>query len=141
MARLTILQEYGADILLPVKLLGHDKQPMAALLTLALCAKLPFEKAKSMAKTVLSLGATCPQADMHGFTAFHRLVEGKVPAPIDLVGELDKVGVKNAINHVVMPYPHLVLWPLKVAIGMETSHRFFSSWMPGQCLTWIWKPG
>lgn len=36
---------------------------------------------------------------MHGFTAFYRLVEGKASALIDIVGDLDSVGMKCAIDH------------------------------------------
>lgn len=69
-----------------------------------------------MAKTILSLGATCAQADMHGFTAFYRLVEAQAPALIELVGKLDKVGAKNAINHVAFNQWNITRWPLQAAV-------------------------
>lgn len=113
-----LCQEYGADILLPVKLMGSDNRPTAALLSLVLAAKLSVPKAKSMAKTILSLGATCAQADMHKITAFHRLVQQNASALIELLIEFDKIGVKNAINHMAFSSRdnEETHWPLQEAI-------------------------
>lgn len=79
-------------------------------------AKLSLQKAKSMAETILSLGATCAQADMHGVTAFHQLVEQNVPELIDILVKFDKIGVKNSINHIAILSRYSALWPLKEAI-------------------------
>ncbi|KAK1776822.1 hypothetical protein QBC45DRAFT_394854 [Copromyces sp. CBS 386.78] len=93
-----LCQEYGADVLLPVKFL-QDKNK--ALLTLVLVMALPIEKAKSMAQTLLSLGATVAQADMNSCTVFNRYVERNARTLLDLAYELDKAGYKTAINHVL----------------------------------------
>jgi ankyrin repeat protein len=94
-----LCQEYGADILLPVKFLNDEKQPTAAILTLVLSIKLPIEKAKSMAKTILSLGASSAQADMNGSTALQRIVEENATELIEVLLAFDKIGAKNSINH------------------------------------------
>jgi ankyrin repeat protein len=94
-----LCQEYGADILLPVKVLNEEKLPTAAILTLVLSIKLPIEKAKSMAKTILSLGASSAQADMKGTTAFQRIVEENAAELVEVLLAFDEVGAKNSINH------------------------------------------
>lgn len=95
------LCEFGSDALLPVKFLDSEKQPTAAILTLALALSLPVEKAKSMALLLLKLGATSSQADLNGCTAFHRYVENGSQEMIDALWEHDKAGLKTALNHMV----------------------------------------
>lgn len=94
-----LCQEYGADILLPVKYLNDEKQPTAAILPLVLSIKLPIEKAKSMAKTILSLGASSAQADMNGSTAFQRIVEENATELVEVLLSFDEIGAKNSLNH------------------------------------------
>ncbi|KAK0729206.1 hypothetical protein B0T21DRAFT_394537 [Apiosordaria backusii] len=98
----TLCQEYGADVLLPVKFLNSNKTPYGALLTLVLALVLPVAKAKEMAKTLLSLGATSAQADLNGVTAFHRYVEENAESLLATLWEHDAVGTKTAINHISM---------------------------------------
>lgn len=95
-----LCQEYGADILLPVKFLNEERQPTAAILTLVLTVKLPIERAKSMAKTILSLGASSSQADLKGSTAFQQIVEENATELVEVLLAFDKIGVKNSINHI-----------------------------------------
>jgi hypothetical protein len=79
---------------------SYDEDSSAILtLTLALC--LPVEKAKSMAKLLLQLGAISSQGDSRGTTAFHRYLESGKSELIDTLLEHDKAGVKTAINHIV----------------------------------------
>lgn len=94
-----LCQESGADILIPVKDLNEEKQPTAAILTLVLSIKLPIEKAKSMVKTILSLGASSAQADMNGSTAFQRIVEENAAELVEVLLAFDEIGSKNSINH------------------------------------------
>lgn len=98
----TLCQEYGADVLLPVKFLNSNKSPYGALLTLVLALVLPVPKAKEMAKILLSLGATSAQADLNGVTAFHRYVEENAESLLATLWEHDAVGTKTAINHISM---------------------------------------
>lgn len=97
----TLLNEYGSDTLLPVKFLNSDKQPTGAILTLSLALVLPLDKAKSMAKLLLKLGATSSQADLNGCTAFHRYIQSGQDEMVDVLWDEDQTGVKAAINHIV----------------------------------------
>lgn len=111
-----LCQEYGADVLLPIKFHDQNNQPTGAILTLVLSTKLPIEKAKSMAKTILSLGASCAQADLQGFTAFQRFVDTNATELIEYLLNLDKIGVKNSINHIAHTDWDQTIWPLDSAI-------------------------
>lgn len=88
--------------MLPIKFLNSEREPVGAILTLALALSLPLEKAKSMAKLLLSLGATSSQADLNGCTVFHRYVESGEKEMIDTLWDNDKTGVKTSINHLVV---------------------------------------
>jgi len=103
-------------VLLPVKL-GANGTPTAALLTLVLALALPLDKAKSMVKTLLSLGATCAQADLHGVTAFHRYVEDNASALLETLWEVDTTGSRTAINHVAFPGISKTTSPLLEAVA------------------------
>ncbi|KAK3372674.1 hypothetical protein B0H63DRAFT_564053 [Podospora didyma] len=116
----SILCEFGADAILPIKFLNSDKEPTAAILTLALALCLPLEKAKSMAGLLLKLGASSSQADLHGCTAFHRYVEHAETEMIDTLWGLDKTGVKAALNHLILGTSYWdpgAISPLHTAIG------------------------
>ncbi|KAL2022786.1 hypothetical protein VTK56DRAFT_4602 [Thermocarpiscus australiensis] len=112
----TLVQEYGADVLLPVKFLNYQNKPSSALLTLVLALALPVEKAKEMTEILLSLGATSAQADMNGVTAFHRFVEENAESLLESLWEKDQVGAKTAINHIAFRYYNASDTPLQVAV-------------------------
>lgn len=87
---------------MPVKFLNNNNDSdTAALLTLTLALSLPKDKAVSMARLLLKLGATSSQADAQGCTAFYRYVEHGDTELVDTLLETDKMGVKAAINHIV----------------------------------------
>jgi ankyrin repeat protein len=70
-----LVSEYGADVLLPVKLVQPGTtNARGAIMTIVLAMSLPTEKAKEVVKLLLKLGATSAQADMNHFTAFHHIV-------------------------------------------------------------------
>ena len=102
-------------MLLPVKFLGPNKEPTAALLTLVLALALPVDKARSMTETLLSLGATCAQADLHGVTAFQRFVENNASELLETLWEIDARGSSTAINHLAFPN-HMTSSPLPEAV-------------------------
>ncbi|KAF1964680.1 ankyrin [Bimuria novae-zelandiae CBS 107.79] len=94
-----LVQAFGADVLLPVKLLNaHDKSPKGAILTLVLSLNLPMEKAKEITKTLLSLGASSAQADTRQVTAFY-YISNEVPALLDVLIRNGEPAMKRAINH------------------------------------------
>ena len=65
-----LVQDFGADVLLPVKLLNqYNKSPRAAILPLVLGMELSSEKAEEMVKLLISLGASPAQADLEHITA------------------------------------------------------------------------
>jgi ankyrin repeat protein len=74
------------------------------------------EKAKEMAKALLSLGATSAQADMNGVTAFHRYVEANAGSLLESLCETDPAGAKTAINHIAFPTTSTCETPLQVAV-------------------------
>lgn len=96
------MAQYGADSILPVKFFNKDTQETAAILTLTLALALPREKAKSMARLLLKLGATCSQAESNGTTALHRYIEDGNSDLIDVLLESDKAALKSAVNHLVL---------------------------------------
>ncbi|KAL7628273.1 hypothetical protein AAE478_002472 [Parahypoxylon ruwenzoriense] len=98
-----LCQEYGADVLLPIKFGdGSRDNPNTAILTLVLALALPADKTISMVKTLLSLGATSSQADIKGVTAFHRYISSGAPKLIESLWENDQIGIKAALNHVAI---------------------------------------
>lgn len=110
-----LCQEFGADVLLPVKIIGYQNQISDVLLTLVLALALPVEKAKSMAKTLLGLGATSAQADNSGITAFHSYVKEKAEALVEVLWENDRTGSKSAINHIAFTSYTRAETPLQAA--------------------------
>ncbi|KAK8125105.1 uncharacterized protein PG998_000864 [Apiospora kogelbergensis] len=98
-----LCQEFAADVLNPVKFGdGSQNDVRAAILTLVLSLALPIEKATKMTDTLVSLGATSSQADAGGVTAFHRFVQQGSSATVNKLWETDQMGLKAAINHVVV---------------------------------------
>ncbi|KAF2476310.1 ankyrin [Lindgomyces ingoldianus] len=94
-----LVQTFGADVLLPIKLLSsYDKKPRGAILTLVLALRLPLEKAKIMAKTLLEIGASSAQADMHQTTALH-YISKQEPDVLETLLQFDEPAAKRAINH------------------------------------------
>jgi hypothetical protein len=95
-----LCQTFGADVLLPIKLLNeYDNTPRGAILTLVLALSLPLEEAKRMARTLLDLGATSSQGDLRGVTAFHYYVHNSAEAMLELF-EHDRAAAISALNHV-----------------------------------------
>ncbi|KAI0151968.1 ankyrin [Hypoxylon sp. NC0597] len=116
-----LCQEFGADVLLPVKIGdGSVSNPNIAILTLGLAQTLPLDKAVPMAETLLSLGATSSQAGADGVTAFHRYVDSGVMSLIETLWEKDRIGVKAAINHVTVTgswWNSDTITPMLTAVG------------------------
>lgn len=118
-----LCQEFGADVLLPVKLGdGSYYNPNTAFLTLVLALALPVDKAIRMIETLLKLGATSSQADANGVTAFHRYIQGGHPKLIEDLWGKDKIGIKAALNHVAMNgpiYNAQAVTPLTTAVDKD----------------------
>ncbi|KAF2273661.1 ankyrin repeat protein [Westerdykella ornata] len=97
-----LVQTFGADVLLPIKLLSsYDKSPRGAILTLILALNLPLEKALEMTRTLLELGATSAQADMHQTTAlqFAATKKPEKPEVLDIYFQQDGPAAMRILNH------------------------------------------
>nr|POF05923.1 uncharacterized protein CFP56_53310 [Quercus suber] len=97
-----LVSEFGADILLPIKLFREgSKTARDAILTLVLALQLPLEEARRMTNTLIGLGATVAQADIGSKTAFHYCVVHN-PDLLETYGIEDETGVSRAINHLTL---------------------------------------
>nr|POE59301.1 ankyrin repeat domain-containing protein 54 [Quercus suber] len=97
-----LVSEFGADILLPIKIFDEgSKTARAAVLTLVLALQLPLETAKEMTQALIALGATVAQADVGHKTALQYCVVHN-PDLLDTYGVIDETGVRRAINHVTV---------------------------------------
>lgn len=68
----TLIQEFGTDVLLPIKLVhDYNKSPRAAILPLVLALQLSPDKAEEMTRILVSLGASPAQGDLDQVTALH----------------------------------------------------------------------
>ena len=87
-----LVQEFGADILLPIKLFNdHDRSAKAAILTLVLALQLPAKEAEQMARTLIQLGASSAQASVDQTTALQCCV-ADTPDLLDTLGDADMAG-------------------------------------------------
>ncbi|KAF2621315.1 ankyrin [Macroventuria anomochaeta] len=97
-----LVQDFGADVLLPVKLLHeYNKSPRAAILPLVLALKLPPQKADEMTKALIALGASPAQADVDNITALHYFA-AKDAALLTTMVSANQPGAKRAVNHLHM---------------------------------------
>lgn len=94
-----LVEDFGADVLLPVKLLHeHDKSARAAILTLVLALQLPIARAEEMTRTLIKLGASCAQADLDQNTTLQYAIVEQ-PEIIPTLNDADQTGVSRALNH------------------------------------------
>ncbi|ORY09194.1 ankyrin repeat protein [Clohesyomyces aquaticus] len=114
-----LVQTFGADVLLPIKLLNsYDKSPRGAILTLVLALQLPLEKAQRMTQALLEIGASSAQADMRQTTALHYIAR-KEPEILETLFQFDGPAAKRALNHLCVQgyeYRPTALSPLMTAI-------------------------
>jgi ankyrin repeat protein len=97
-----LVDTFGADVLLPVKLLNdYDKSPRAAILTLVLALALPQHTARDMTKTLLDLHASSSQADLKGISALHYYANDGADA-LDFLLEHDKPASIAALQHLAV---------------------------------------
>ncbi|XPS71768.1 hypothetical protein M3J07_003939 [Ascochyta lentis] len=102
-----LVQDFGADVLLPVKLVHeHDKSPRAAILPLVLALQLPPQKADEMTQALIALGASPAQADVDNITALHYFA-AKNAALLSTMISANLPAAKRAVNHLHMSgYQH-----------------------------------
>lgn len=117
-----LVSSFGADVLLPIKLLNdYHQSPRAAILTLVLALRLPIEKAKLMTAKLLQLGASPAQADLNHNTALHYFSAFKEYTDVvDIFLQHDQPSVQRAIDFIsVTNYASRVISPLNIAIGQR----------------------
>lgn len=95
-----LVASFGADVLLPVKLVhAYNNSPRAAILTLVLALRLPTELAVPMTEKLLQVGASPAQADMLQKTALHYLSHYGAFELLEVYRQQDQPAVQRAINH------------------------------------------
>ncbi|KAJ5544996.1 hypothetical protein N7535_006615 [Penicillium sp. DV-2018c] len=95
-----LISSFGADVLLPIKILNdYNRKPEAAILNLVLAFSLPSEKAMETTRTLLDLGASVAQADLKQRTALYYSIQEGRSDMLDMYFEHDMPAVKRAINH------------------------------------------
>lgn len=94
-----LVQDFGADILLPVKLVNeYNNSPRAAILPLVMALQLSSQKADEMTKVLIALGASPAQADVENITALHYFA-AKNAALLATMISANQPGAKRAVNH------------------------------------------
>lgn len=89
-----LVNKFGADVLLPVKLLdSYSRSANGAILTLVLAGE-------AAARTLLDLGASSAQADMKQRSALLYNVAQRRIGVLKMMFELDGPAAKSALNHV-----------------------------------------
>ncbi|TVY42900.1 Uncharacterized protein LSUB1_G001614 [Lachnellula subtilissima] len=95
-----LVSEYGADVLLPVKLVDPGtSNAQAAIMTIVLAMFLPTEKAKKVVKKLLELGATSAQGDMEQRSAFHYVVSQDNSDILDVLLSDDRPAALSVLNN------------------------------------------
>ncbi|KAL2822695.1 ankyrin repeat-containing domain protein [Aspergillus cavernicola] len=95
-----LVTSFGADILLPIKLVNsYNNSPRAAILTLVLALRLPKDAAMAMTEKLLQLGASPAQADINHKTALHYLAHYGHHKLLDVYRQHDQPAVERSINH------------------------------------------
>lgn len=101
-----LVSEFGADVLLPIKLFNdHDRSARAAILTLVLALQLPLAEAKEMVNTLTQLGASVAQADINQHTVLHTSVVHR-PEMLTTLHSADPTGFGRAISHLSASGPY-----------------------------------
>ncbi|KAG8626930.1 hypothetical protein KVT40_005875 [Elsinoe batatas] len=97
-----LVQEHGADLLLPVKLYNsYDKSARAAILPIVLAMCLDRDQAEKMVELLIELGASVAQADMDQVTAFHQAaaMDERI---LRTILRADASGSKRALRHLAI---------------------------------------
>jgi ankyrin repeat protein len=97
-----LVQDFGADVLLPIKLVyDHNKSARAAILPVVLALHLLSEEAKEMTTLLISLGASPAQADVENITALHYFTAHSVELLSTMIAA-NRPAAQRAVGHVSM---------------------------------------
>lgn len=95
------MSEYGANVRLPVKLVDPGtSNARGAIMTIILAMFLPKEKAKSVIKLILQLGATSSQGDMKHFSVLHYVVAQDNSDVLDVLLSNERPIALSVLNNI-----------------------------------------
>ncbi|KAK5192042.1 hypothetical protein LTR92_007989 [Exophiala xenobiotica] len=99
-----LIDKYGADVLLPVKIRDSSdwESARAAILTIVLALQLPLQQANQTVASLLSHGATIVQADTKHITALHYAVNHGKTLILDTIQNADASAFSRACNLVAV---------------------------------------
>jgi len=98
-----LVGRFGADVLLPIKLVNeYNKQPRAAIMTLVLAAQLYDPDDAAVTKTLCGLGASVVQADLDGNTPLSFAVAQRRVQILNVFFEEDPSAAKVALSHLAL---------------------------------------
>lgn len=121
-----LVEEYGADVLLPIKLVSADRYTgNKAILPLVLAMSSPPKKLMDVIKVLLKLGATSAQADMDHFTALHYMVEQNKLDLLDVLLKHDGPAAQSVLNQIYFGSDNIAQTALSLAL--QKSHEEMSS--------------
>jgi ankyrin repeat protein len=137
-----LIKEYGADVLLPVKILSsHDRTPESAILTLILALQLPLAESKHTINTLLSNGAMGTQADMKQISALHYAVSEAKPVILKTLQQRsDATALGKAMNFLVTNAGRYGWYDKSVDSPLLTSIRSRRAEVVESVLDWGAKP-
>jgi ankyrin repeat protein len=122
-----LVQDFGADVLLPVKLVhDHNKSARAAILPIVLAVQLPPEKAKEMTSLLITLGASPAQADIGHATALHYFTANGVDL-LSTVVAANRPAAQRAVDHLAMSGHHQYNPNAKSILQIAIEHRDVAS--------------
>jgi len=97
-----LVQEFGADVLLPIKLFNDfNKSARAAILPIVLSLQLSREKAKEMTELLIGLGASPAQADVEHVTALQYFIAHGSDVLATMVSA-NRPAAQRALGHISM---------------------------------------
>ncbi|TVY75886.1 Uncharacterized protein LSUE1_G007435 [Lachnellula suecica] len=114
-----LVAEYGADVLLPVKIVDPGtSNARAAIMTIILAMFLPTEKAKDVIKLLLKLGATSSQGDLNRLSVFHYVVSQDNSDVLDILLSNDRPVALSVLNNIggSSNYGSKMMSPLAIAV-------------------------
>ncbi|OQV00178.1 Ankyrin repeat-containing protein [Cladophialophora immunda] len=99
-----LVDNYDADVLLPVKIVDeyNRKHAKAAILTICLALELPLQQANETVKGLLALRASCTQADMNHISALHYAVNSAKTLIVQTMHSAEPSNFANAINFIAI---------------------------------------
>lgn len=117
----TLVSTFGADVLLPIKLVdSYSRNPRAAIMTLVLAAQLSEPSSLNVTKKLLGLGASSAQGDMEQITAFHYLVAKRKVTLLKACFEEDGAASRTALDHLILQN---ISWRMKPHTPLTTAIR------------------